>query len=423
MFLRVRQAIIVDPSSPFHGQQKDILIKNGIITAIGDELPAEDAQEIACPGLHVSPGFVDVGIQIGDPGFEHREDIASATKAAARGGYTAIAPFPNTNPVMDTKAALNYWRNQSRDNLVELLPIGAITTSCNGKDITEMIDMQRAGAIAFSDGKHATQDNGMMMRALQYVSAFGGTVINRPYDHSLAGGGHIHEGFTSTILGMKGISHLAEDIMVVRDINLAAYTNSKVHIHGVSTAGSVDLIRRAKADGVQVTCSVTPLNLVFQDDALAKFNTNLKVLPPLREKSDTAALFAGLKDGTIDIVISNHVPLEEERKKLEFAYADFGAIGLETTFALLQTHFPDLGIEKIVDLLSQKARSIFQLEPVGIAEDTKANLTCFVPDYEWTLRERDLGSKSVNTPLIGAKLRGKVLGIIHNNQSLFFELP
>lgn len=423
MFLRLRQATIIDPSSPFHGQQKDILIKDGFITAIDDHIAAADAQLIQCEGLHVSPGWVDIGMQIGDPGFEHREDIDSATQAAARGGYTAIAPFPNTNPVMDTKAALNYWRNHSRDNLVDLLPIGAITTSCNGKDITEMIDMDRAGAIAFSDGQYSTQDNGMMMRALQYVCAFDGIVLNRPYDHSLAGGGHIHEGLTSTMLGMKGISHLAEDMMVVRDINLAAYTNSKVHIHGISTEESVNLIRRAKADGIQVSCSLTPLNLVYQDDALLQFNTNLKVLPPLREQSDTAALIQGLKDGTIDMVISNHVPLESERKKLEFAYADFGAIGLETTFALLNTHFSDLGLSQIVDLLSTAVRQCFELEPAYIAEKAKANLTCFVPTHEWILTEKDLGSKSVNTPLLGKTLQGKVLGIINNGQSLFFELP
>lgn len=423
MFLRLRQATIIDPSSPFHGQQKDILIKEGIISAIGDDLEAVNAQVIHCEGLHVSPGWVDIGMQIGDPGFEHREDIQSATQAAARGGYTAIAPFPNTNPVMDTKAALNYWRNHSRDNLVELLPIGAITTTCNGKDITEMIDMDRAGAIAFSDGEHSTQDNGMMMRALQYVRAFDGIVINRPYDHSLAGGGHIHEGLTSTMLGMKGISHLAENMMVVRDINLAAYTNSKVHIHGVSTAESVNLIRRAKVDGVQVTCSVTPLNLVYQEDALLQFNTNLKVLPPLREPSDTAALVEGLKDGTIDMVMSNHVPLESEKKKLEFAYADFGAIGLETTFALLNTHLPDLGLSQIVGLLSTEVRRAFNLEPVQVVEKAKANLTCFVPTKEWILTKDDLGSKSINTPLLGKQMQGKVLGIINNGQSLFFDLP
>ncbi|HKK74103.1 MAG TPA: dihydroorotase [Saprospiraceae bacterium] len=422
MVLLVKQAIVIDPNSPFHNQQKDIHIQDGQIMAIGDQLSIDGAQIIERDGLHVSPGWVDIGMQIGDPGFEHREDIVSATRAAALGGYTAIAPFPNTDPVMDTKASLNYWRNQSNGNLVEILPIGAITSHCNGKDITEMIDMRRAGAIAFSDGSHSTQNNGMMMRALQYVKAFDGVVINRAFDASLAGGGHMHEGLISTQLGMKGISHLAEDMMVARDINLADYTESKVHIHSISTAGSVDLIRQAKAKGIQVTCSVTPLNLFYQQDSLEDFDTNFKVLPPLREKSDSEALLAGLRDGTIDFVVSNHVPLEEERKKLEFAYADFGAIGLETCYALLNTHLSNLGPEKMLNLLGAKARQIFGLRIPGIQEGAKAELTLFLPEQKWTFGKEQIGSKSKNSPLLGQPFTGSILGIIQGQRSHFSQL-
>lgn len=422
MVLLVKQATIIDPDSPFHSQQKDIHIQDGQLVAIGDQLSVEGALVIEQAGLHVSAGWVDIGMQIGDPGFEQREDIASATRAAALGGYTAIAPFPNTDPVMDTKAALNYWRNQSIDNLVEILPIGAITTHCNGKDITEMIDMRRAGAIAFSDGSQSTQNNGVMMRALQYVRAFEGVVINRPFDDSLAGGGHMHEGIISTQLGMKGISHLAEELMVTRDINLAAYTESIVHIHGISTAGSVELIRQAKARGIQVTCSVTPLNLFFQEDSLEGFNNYFKVLPPLREKTDSEALIAGVKDGTIDLLISNHVPLEEERKKLEFTYADFGAIGLETCYALLNTHLGSLGVERIVDLLGRNARRIFGLKLPTLTEGAAADLTFFLPNQEWDFGMDHIGSKSQNTPLLAQHFKGRVLGVVKGQKSYFSQL-
>lgn len=422
MVLLVKQATIIDPNSPFHGQQKDIHIQEGVIVAIGADLKVDGAKIIDQAGLHVSPGWFDLGLQIGDPGFEHREDIASVTKAAALGGYTAIAPFPNTDPVMDTKAALNYWRNQSQTNLVEILPIAAITTGCNGKDITEMIDMRHAGAVAFSDGSHSTQNNGMMMRALQYVRAFDGLVINRPFDESLAGGGHIHEGRMSTMLGMKGISNLAEDLMVARDVNLAKYTESKVHIHGISTAGSVKLIRQAKKEGIEVTCSVTPLNLFFQDEAVEDFNVNYKVLPPLRGETDRAALIEGIKDGTIDFIISNHIPVEEEHKKLEFAYADFGIIGLETCYALLNTYLADFSQEEMVALLAVNVRQVLGLPVPEIKEGEEANLTLFVPHYDWTFTAAAIGSKSSNTPFLNHPFRGKVLGIINRHKSHISEL-
>jgi len=420
MHLLLKQVHIIDPASEFNGQQKDILLKDGKIASIGTKISAPGAEVVEEAGLHVSPGWVDIGLQIADPGLEHREDMDTALAAAARGGYTAIAPFPNTEPVIHTKAALNYWNNRSRGQLVDVLPIGAMTLDCKGKDITEMIDMHRAGAIAFSDGEHSTQNNGMMMRALQYVKAFGGTIINRPFDHSISGGGHLHEGLISTQMGIMGISHLAEELMVMRDINLAAYTDSKLHIHGVSTAASVDLVRQAKADGLEVSCSVPALNLVFEDKVLAGFDALYKVLPPLRERSDREALLAGLIDGTIDMVISNHVPLEEERKKLEFAYADFGAIGLESTYALINTHL-SLSSEQIVDLMAIGPRKVFALEAVTIAENSSAELSLFIPGTEWTFELSKLASKSRNTPLSGKPLKGKVFGVINNSKSHFFK--
>ncbi len=418
MLLFARQAKIIDPNRPYHGRRQDILIKNGKIEAIGPQIDSSNAQVIESADLHLSIGWLDIGLQVADPGFEHREDISTATLAAARGGYTAIAPFPNTNPVIDSKTALNYWRNQSRLHLVDLLPIGAITSHCNGKDITEMIDMHQGGAFAFSDGDHPIQDNGMMMRALQYVRAFDGVVINRPYDLALSGGGHIHEGYTSTVMGMKGIAPLAEEMMIIRDINLAAYTASKVHIHGISTAGAVALIRKAKEDGIAVTCSVPALNLAYEDKAVENFDAQFKVLPPLRTAEDRAALKAGLEDGTIDMIISNHTPWEEDKKKLEFAYAEFGAIGLETCYSLVNTE-TRLSQEDIVEKLAIQPRKVFGQDIPKIQEGQSADLCFFDPSQEWKVDAKALASKSKNTPLVGKVLKGKVLGVVKGNQSLF----
>lgn len=420
MLILLRQVKIIEPRSPHHNQTLDVLLREGEVEAIGKKLEAEGAQIIEEEGLHLSPGWVDIGMQIADPGLEHREDMDSAMESAARGGYTAIAPFPNTEPVIHSKAALNYWNNRSRGKLVDLLPIGAMTLNCKGQEITEMIDMQRAGAIGFSDGSHSTQHNGMMLRALQYVKAFRGVVINQPFDATISGGGHLHEGLVSTHLGIKGISNLAEELMVMRDINLAEYTESRVHIHGISSAGSVALIRAAKERGLAVTCSVPGLNLVFEDEQLLGFDALFKVMPPLREGADRQALIQGLQDGTIDMIISNHVPLEEEKKKLEFAYADCGAIGLETNYALLNTHL-DLDPALLVEKLALDPRRVFGLPDAGIETGQTADLTLFHPDKGWQVDKARLASKSENTPLHGHKLKGQVRAVFHNRQSQFFN--
>lgn len=420
MKLLIRQATIMDPASPHHGQQKDILIDDERIVRIGDQLSADGAELVTQEGLHLSPGWVDMGVQIGDPGFEHREDIESATAAAAAGGFTSIGVYPNTEPAIHAKPEVNYLMKQSRLNLVDILPVGAVTRDCAGKDITEMIDMQRVGAVAFSDGARPIQNNGMMMRALQYVKAFGGIVMNQPHDFSLAVGGQVHEGVISTSLGMKGIPNMAEEMMVQRDIYLAEYTDSRVHLAGISSAQSVELIRQAKAKGVAVTCSVPALNLVFTEDELRDFDTQFKVLPPLRSAADRDGLREGLIDGTIDMVFSNHVPLEQEQKKLEFAYAGFGAIGLETTYALLNTHLQEMvSTELLVQKLALHPRAVFGLPGVTVVEGGAAELTLFLPGHSWAVDRQRLRSKAKNTPLHGHQLRGKAVGVIHNGQSFF----
>ncbi len=401
----------------------NILIENGIIQKIGSDIQAKDAAtEKDLQGAWASVGWMDSEVNTADPGFEHREDLQSTAEAAAFGGFTAVGCLPNTQPVIQSKSEIAYLKNNTSHLLVDFHPIGALSHDCKGKEITEMIEMHHAGAIAFSDGIHSVQNSGLMLRALQYVKTFDGLVINRPMDAAIDGGGQMHEGYVSTTLGIKGSPSLAEELMIQRDLYLTAYAESRLLIAGVSTARGVELIRKAKSEGLQVHAAVAALNLLFDESALSTFNSNLKVIPPLRAKSDMEALWAGLADGTIDMIIANHQPLEDERKKLEFAYADFGAIGLETTFAALHTKLQNrLSAEKLIDILANGARRCFGLVQPEIAEGKTANLTLVDPEKEWTYERRAIRSKSSNSPFIDARFRGKVVGVVNGEYSLFLD--
>jgi len=412
----IRQAHIISPDSPHNGKVKDILIHNGKITKIAGRIKDDKAEVWQVDNAHVSPGFMDIGTQVGDPGFEHKEDLQSAARAAAAGGYTAVACTPNTHPVIDTKSQVLYIRNQ--DNLVDFYPIGAVSAACEGKEITEMYDMREAGAVAFSDGHKSLNDSGLMMRSLLYVKPFDGIIINQALDPNLAHKGHVHEGAVSTSLGMKGIPSLAEELMLQRDLYLLEYTDSRLHVANVSCARSVELIQQAKKRGLRVTASVNPMNLAFDDTALTSFDTNMKVMPPLREKSDIKALKKGLKDGTIDFISSNHTPEDEEGKKLEFVYARAGVIGLETTFAVSRSQLSKiLDLEQLIDKLAITPRRIFGLKIPKIAEGEQANLCLFDPDKHWTFTEKNIYSKSKNTPFVGHELQGKILAVMNNAET------
>ncbi len=424
MNLLIKQVKIVDPNSAYNGQTLDILIENGFIQSVQTGLNIENAAVFDAKGACVSPGWMDVGVQVGDPGFEHREDLQSAARAAAAGGFTAIAVQPNTSPVIETKSEILYISKNTKEFLVDFYPIGAISENCEGKNITEMLDMRAAGALAFSDGKRPLQHSGLMLRALQYAMPFDGVIINQPLDKAIAGEGQMHEGIVSTALGMKGIPNLAEELMVQRDLHLLAYTGGRLHLANVSTAGSVARIREAKAQLLRVTASVAALNLQFEDDAIAEFDANFKVMPPLRSASDREALIAGLQDGTLDFIASNHTPIDPEGKNLEFPYANFGAIGLETAFATAWMALQGkLTLEQLITKLAIRPREVFGLAIPKIEVGQHANLTIFDPYYQWTLGESQIRSKSRNSPLIGKKLTGSVLAIINNHQSEIFRRP
>ncbi len=420
----IRQATIIDPSSPHHRQTLDIRIADGAIEAVGAELSAEGARLIEAESLYVSGGWLDIGVQTGDPGFEQRETLDSVSAAAARGGFTAIACQPNTDPVVHSKSEVAYLVNHTRDNLVACLPLGAVSRNCEGRDITEMLDMRAAGAVAFTDGEKPVQHNGLLLRALLYAKAFDGLIINRPHDDSIAGAGQIHEGLMSTSLGMKGIPALAEEIMARRDIYLLEYSDSRLHLANVSAAGTVALIRRAKERGLRLTASVPVMNLLFDDEALRDFDANYKVMPPLRSAADREALLAGLADGAIDCISTNHVPWDEEQKKKEFSYAEFGAIGLETAFPALCTYLGDrFAPEQWAEWLGYGPRRLLGRSLPPIEAGQPADLTVFSTQGSTMIESKALRSRSRNTPLAGETLRGRVWAVFGRRQSEFFPLP
>lgn len=420
MQLLIKKATVIHPYSAFDGEQVDIFIDNGTIKSIGKRVSGFDndrVQVIDYEGLCVSSGWLDIGAQVGDPGFEYREDLESAATAGMTGGYTGLAIQPNSNPTVHSKSEVLYLKKTTQELLVDFYPIGAVSENCEGKEITEMYDMNAFGAVAFSDGKKSIQDDGFMMRSLQYVKVFDGLIINHPHKKEVAFGGQMHEGMTSTSMGLKGIPNIAEELMLQRDLYLAEYTNSRLLASNISTAGAVDMIRNAKRRGIKVTASVPAMNLIFEDTDLINFDTNLKVWPPLREELDIRALKKGLAEGIIDFISSNHNPFNKEEKELEFLYAKFGAIGLETAYSAANTALMDeLKLNELVEKFAIRPREILKLDVPKIEKGAKANLTLFHPKEEWVFSESDIKSKSRNSPFIGKKMVGKIIGVINNNQ-------
>jgi len=417
MEILLRQVKIIDPSSPFHQQTKDILIENGIIKEIG-QISNSTSLQINIKGLHVSQGWLDVFSNFCDPGFEFKETLETGSDAAAAGGYTDVMILPNTNPIVHNKAGIEYIVQRTRDFVTNIHPIAAITKNTEGKELAEMYDMHQSGAVAFSDGTCPIQSSGLLLKALQYLKAIDKAIIQIPDDKSVNPSGLINEGIISTQLGLPGKPALAEELMIARDIDLMRYTDSKIHFTGISTAKSVELIKQAKKEGLAVSCSVTPYHLYFTDGDVVGYDTNLKVNPPLRSIEDQQALKQALLDGTIDCIATHHLPQDIDHKIVEFEYAHFGMVGLETSFAVIKTCFPGLGLEKTIELLSAKPRMLFDLQTAPINNDAQACLTLFLPEEKWTVNQ--LHSKSKNSPFLGKVLTGKPVGII-NKDKLFLN--
>lgn len=405
----IKSARIIDIQSPFHGQAVDVLIENGVIHQIQTGIEGDFDQTLDVEGICVSPALMDVGTFVGDPGLEHRENFESLEKQALNGGYSDLLCLPNTNPAMDTKSAIQYMLKQTKDMLVNFHPIGAVTKSCAGEDIAEMIDMHHAGSLAFSDGIHSIKDTGVLMRALQYAKHFNGLVLNFSDDKHLSAGGQMHEGKVSTSLGLKGIPSLSEYVSVYRDIQLAEYCDAPLHIMNISTKESVALIAEAKVRGVQITASVAVLNLLQTVDALAAFSTDHKVQPPLRSESDRLALIDGVKTGVIDLITSNHRPYESELKSLEYTYAEFGAAQIETAFSAAYTALNGaMTLEQIVEIMANKPRQLLGMERITIDLGQKAELFLYRADEEYVMQKENSRAIAFNNPLFGEQLKGKV---------------
>lgn len=418
MKILLRQVRIVDPASPFHQQTTDILIDKGIIQDIGTINTSSD-QEISIDGLHASAGWVDPFSHFCDPGFEFKETLVSGAAAAAAGGYTDVMIVPNTNPVIHNKGGVEYVVQRSKDLPVRIHPIGAVTKNTEGKELAEMYDMQHSGAIAFGDGTSSIQSSGLLLKALQYLRAIDKIIIQVPDDRAINPSGLMNEGIVSTQLGLPGKPSIAEELMVARDIELVKYTGSKIHFTGVSSAKSMKLIRLAKKEGLQISCSVTPYHLCFTDEDLVQYDTNLKVNPPLRTKEDLAVLKQALLDGTVDCFATHHLPQDTDQKIVEFEYAHFGMTGLETSFGVIRTCFPELGLDQAIELLTIKPRALFQLPAVSLNKNSEAVITLFLPEQKWTVERGH--SKSANTPFTGRQLTGRPVGIINKDKVFLNE--
>lgn len=416
MKLLVKQATIFDTSSPYNGLIKDILIDNGIIERIDDTIDADDVKTLKANSLMVSNGWVDIFSNFNDPGFEHKETLETGANAAAAGGFTHVFVLPNTQPAVSNKTAVEYIVQKSKFLPITILPIGAITKNIEGSELCEMYDMYNSGAIAFSDGLQPVQSPGLLLKAFQYIKAIDAVIIQLPVDKSISKFGLMNEGITSTRLGLPGIPSVAEELMVSRDIELAKYAGSKLHITGISTAKSLQVIKEAKENGVNITCSVTPYHLVFCDEDLFDYDTNLKTDPPLRSKQDMLALRRGIEEGIVDCIASHHLPQNWDEKTCEFEYASPGMIGLETVYIVINKIMPDITYERITDLLGNNARKIFSLSQPVIRENEVADLTLFTKEGSFVYNLSAVKSKSKNSPFIGKQLNGKVIGIINKDR-------
>lgn len=409
MRIILKSCTIVSEDRNQKGKQ-DILIEDGIITKIAEQIEEDADHIVSRQNLHVSAGWFDAKVNFCDPGNEIKEDINSGLKAAEAGGMTAVGISPNTSPRTSNKSQIEYIKMKGAFSPVAVYPYATLTANMEGENLSEMFDLKAAGAIGFTD-VHQTIQGGILYRALLYAKNFDGKVISFPYDNSIFGNGFIHEGKVSVSTGLKAIPSLAESMTIERDLNLVRYTEGSIHFTGISTKEGVELIRKAKAEGISVTADVHVHNLVFTEEDLTAFDSLYKVLPPLRAKKDQEALIAGLKDGTIDFVCSDHTPEDVENKEVEFDHAAFGMIGVQTLFPLLNS-VKDLDLVTKAALISTKPRKIFDLPNNAIVEGNFANLTLFDPESELDWNADMLHSKSKNSPLIGKKLKGVVYGII-----------
>ena len=411
-----KNVTLVDRNYPSTTDKVDVLISEGIIRKIGVNLLAPDAKVVAMEDLHVSIGWMDLGASHGDPGEEHRESLSSLRATAAAGGFTALAPWPDTHPRVDNKAAIHYLTQLNQQEAVEIFPIASLSEKGEGKEMAELMDLHKAGAIGFSDGLKPVDNAGLFYRALKYMNGFDGICIHFPMDFNLAVDGQIHEGRISALLGLPGIPDVAEDLMIQRDLSLLDYADGKLLLWGLSSKAGVDRLRKSDRLNHSLFASVPIFNLVYSENDLESFDVNFKMMPPLRTENDKMALKEAVLDGTIQLISSNHLPWESEHKKLEFPYASFGSISLQHIFQMLRTHFSELPLINMVDILACYPRQIFKVDIPVIQEGAKANLTFFLPNAKAVIQKDENTSLSENSPLWNERVTGKVVGVFNKGK-------
>jgi dihydroorotase len=419
MKILIKNCNIIDPSLSLN-VVSDILIKDGIISEIGTiNIEDSDVKIIEATNKLLVPGLFDMHVHLREPGREDEETIATGTEAAMVGGFTGVACMPNTNPAIDSAEVISLIKAKSFGNIVDVYPIGAVTKERKGESLAPILELIEAGAVGFSDDGTAVKTAAILRKALEYTKEFNTPIIEHCEDSSLADGA-MNEGINSTLLGLPAIPSVAEDLIVMRDIMMTEYVGGKLHIAHISTKKSVELVREAKAKGLNVTAEVTPHHFSLTDDMLKTYDTNYKMNPPLRTKEDVDAIIEGLKDGTIDCIATDHAPHAIEEKEMEFIYAPNGILGLETSVGLAFNelyHKKVLTIEQLIEKLAINPRKILNIKVPTIAIGEKANLTLIDPDKIWTVEVSKFKSKSKNSPFDKKLLTGKAIGVINNNKA------
>ena len=417
MSIILKSAKVINAESKYHGTKQDILISKGKISKIAKLIPSNGVREIKIKDLHVSLGWLDSSVSFGEPGFEERETIINGGNVAGRSGFTDIVLNSNTKPVIDTQADISFIKSKSENIVPNIHPIGAFTMSSNSKELAELYDMKKSGAVAFYDYKKPIHNPNLLKTALLYSQTFEGLIMSFPHNNLISNSGVINEGLVSTSYGIKGIPVLSEEVQITRDLKILEYTAGNLHIPTISCKSSVDLIRQAKSKGMRVSCSVALHNLVFNEEKLINFDTRFKVLPPLRTELDRKALLKGVEDGTIDMVTSDHSPIDIDHKKMDINNAEYGTIGLESFFGALLTLFD---LNKTIQILTS-GKSIFGINESKIEVGSYANLSLFTLDKEYLFSKSNILSKSKNSAFLGTKMKGKPFGIIIKEKYLINE--
>lgn len=412
----IKAVKIINPASQWHNKSVNLLVDEGIITEINPSSDIDADLVIEENELHASPSWLDMRVFSGEPGEEYREDFESLSQTLEAGGFGSALLMPNANPVIQNKADIKTAMSRNGNQVAQILPSAAVTINCDGENLNEMLDVFHAGAIAFTDGAQPLWNSDILVKSLQYLQKFNGLLMSMPQDHKLALFGQMNEGIVSTGLGLKGIPHLAEEIIIQRDLELLKYAGGKLHFSCISSAKSVEMIKKAKKEGLQVTCDVNIHHLILDDENLETFDTHYKVLPPLRTKTDIAALIEGVNEGTIDVIVSSHQPYDQDHKKMEFDLAEFGIMGTQIMYPLYDKFLSEkIQLSTFINCIEANPKKILNQTLTTIEKGAKADFTLFSKDMTWEFNSETNFSKSDNSPFMGQSFSAKVLGVFKNN--------